>query len=217
MKEEGNNPKQLHPLLLLALAAGGDSPDSVIGFQEKHGQGEVTRSDTLPMRTVAYGAGALERSREILTSWGVVLGEPVSGDEIFQYAKLPAGWERRPTSHDMWSEIVDEKGRKRIAVFYKAAFYDRSCFYRLETRIQMQTMWTTKAGELQTVTIRLGQDGPILHSAAGGPQPDFNDVAAMRAWYDENDKVCAKVREWADLNYPGREDPAKYWELEDPK
>ena len=38
---------------------------------------------------------------------------------------MPQGWTRRATDHDMHSEILDEAGKIRISVFYKAAFYDR--------------------------------------------------------------------------------------------
>lgn len=33
----------------------------------------------------------------------------------------------------MWSYLVDELGRRRGAIFYKAAFYDRDAFMRLES------------------------------------------------------------------------------------
>jgi predicted secreted protein len=30
----------------------------------------------------------------------------------------------------MWSYIVDDEGTQRVAIFYKAAFYDRDAFMR---------------------------------------------------------------------------------------
>jgi len=33
----------------------------------------------------------------------------------------------------MWSYLLDEHGRRRVAIFYKAAFYDRSAFMRLNS------------------------------------------------------------------------------------
>ena len=45
---------------------------------------------------------------------------------MFTEATLPTGWKREPSEHPMWSYIVDERGIRRVSVFYKAAFYDRS-------------------------------------------------------------------------------------------
>ena len=33
----------------------------------------------------------------------------------------------------MWSYLTDQHGRQRVAIFYKAAFYDRRAFMRLES------------------------------------------------------------------------------------
>jgi hypothetical protein len=45
---------------------------------------------------------------------------------------LPPGWKVVPTDHSMWSDLVDAKGEKRASIFYKAAFYDRDAFIRIE-------------------------------------------------------------------------------------
>jgi hypothetical protein len=65
-------------------------------------------------------------TREVLEAAGVVFGSTVEGDPMFRYATLPPGWEKRRTDHSMWTELRDERGRKRASIFYKAAFYDRS-------------------------------------------------------------------------------------------
>lgn len=57
---------------------------------------------------------------------GFVLGDVVEGDDLFRHAELPVGWSRKGTGHSMWTDVVDERGITRVAVFYKAAFYDRS-------------------------------------------------------------------------------------------
>jgi hypothetical protein len=48
----------------------------------------------------------------------------------------PAPWVRGKkvySDHDMWSYIEDERGIKRVAIFYKAAFYDRSAYMHLQS------------------------------------------------------------------------------------
>jgi hypothetical protein len=64
---------------------------------------------------------------------GFTFGEPHPGDPMFRPATLPKGWSRAATDHSMHSNIVDELGRERVGVFYKAAFYDRRADMRLIT------------------------------------------------------------------------------------
>lgn len=62
---------------------------------------------------------------------GIVLGAAV--DETFRNAVLPPGWAKLPApDHSMWSYLVDEVGRRRVAVFFKAAPYDYRAFMRIE-------------------------------------------------------------------------------------
>jgi len=95
---------------------GGD-PDAIVQ-QEADGQKEMLRATTLP--------SSMGAPRETYEELGFEFGEIVRDDPMFIEAKLPEGWEKRPTDHSMWSEIVDTRGIRRVAVFYKAAFYDRA-------------------------------------------------------------------------------------------
>jgi hypothetical protein len=106
---------------LVAATPGG------IERQEREGQATMTRQfDRLP-REHSRGLPA-----DILERLGFVVGAPI--DELFVQVEPPAGRTLRPTDHSMWSEIFDEKGRKRGGVFYKAAFYDRRAHLRLDPR-----------------------------------------------------------------------------------
>ena len=46
-------------------------------------------------------------------------------------ATLPPGWSRQGSDHAMWAHLLDEHGRQRVGIFYKAAFYDRSAHMHL--------------------------------------------------------------------------------------
>lgn len=61
---------------------------------------------------------------------GIILGNPT--DEIFRRAVLPPGWTRKAGEHSMWSYVVDEDGKERVAIFFKAAPYDYRAFMRIE-------------------------------------------------------------------------------------
>lgn len=109
-------PRKEDGLDLLARAmATGSSSDAILG-QEAAGQQSFVKSTTLPAEI---------RGKEILEAAGVKFLGPVEGDDLFQYVELPEGWKKEPTDHSMWSKLVDEQGRERASIFYKAAFYDR--------------------------------------------------------------------------------------------
>lgn len=86
-----------------------------IEAQEKAGQQELVASTNMPKE--------LQPNQEAFEALGFVFGEPI--DEIFVSATLPKGWTRAATDHSMHSDILDETGKARVHVFYKAAFYDR--------------------------------------------------------------------------------------------
>lgn len=101
----------------------GGNPDAIVA-QEAAGQRQVVNSDRMPT----------DRSGDP-AEWaalGFTFGAPDPADSLFCPATLPAGWKRQGSDHDMWSYIVDDRGVQRVAVFYKAAFYDRCAFARIE-------------------------------------------------------------------------------------
>lgn len=97
-----------------------------IEASEARGQRELVRSSVVP--------ADMRGQRELFEALGFRFGELVDGDPIFVHAELPPGWSKAPTDHSMWSSIVDDRGRVRVNVFYKAAFYDRSASMSLERR-----------------------------------------------------------------------------------
>lgn len=102
--------------LAMAMVLG---PTDAILHQEAQGQAELLRSEVLPTEiSCREGIAGFE-------ALGFTFGDVVDGDPLFRNATLPDGWSRAGSHHSMWSYIVDERGVSRVAVFYKAAFYDR--------------------------------------------------------------------------------------------
>ena len=94
-----------------------------IEAQEKRGQAELVNSEALPFK------GSQTDCPKLIEA-GVKFGPKLADDPLFCEAVLPKGWKKRATDHDMWSELVDDKGVVRASIFYKAAFYDRKAFIR---------------------------------------------------------------------------------------
>ena len=108
-----------HPAIVL-----GEGYSDQIVAMEAEGQQQLLNSDRLPSEITG--------DRKHFEALGFMFGDPDPADPLFMPATLPAGWAREGSDHDMWSYIVDETGTKRVAIFYKAAYYDRRAFMRLE-------------------------------------------------------------------------------------
>lgn len=118
------DPAEQMALLAEALVTG--SPESFITGQERAGQHQLVNSDRLP-------AQILHSEQADYEALGFTFGEPDERDPMFRPATLPPGWKREGSDRAMWSYIVDELGRKRVSIFYKAAFYDRSAHMSLNS------------------------------------------------------------------------------------
>lgn len=140
--------KSGNPAALSAFASGDienalvASTPGGIEAQEAQGQRNLTRNFTqLPKDYL----GADEFPTDLLKRLGFTIQAPV--DEIFIAVTVPDGWQLRPTEHSMHNDIVDDKGRIRGGVFYKAAFYDRRANFNLNSRFFIDTEYQDRDGD----------------------------------------------------------------------
>lgn len=181
----------------------------MIEGQEKRGQYALVNSEVLPKDHNG-------ESRDVFEGMGIVFGE--EADDIFVYVTLPQDWKKEPTDHSMWSKVIDSKGRTRINVFYKAAFYDRSahmnsvrrfsCGYQPEKGWQsenyQQGNWIGAVNDMGTVVY---QTEPI------GPEPGHGATRdEYIAWSDARESLTKKCIGWLDENYPDWNNPLAYWD-----
>jgi hypothetical protein len=99
---------------------GGSNLSRYIEDQESAGQSQLVNSEMLPRKGSDHYAEA-----------GIAVTDDSTDDDLFVKVTLPSGWARRATDHSMWSEVVDELGRRRVAVFYKASSHDRKASARV--------------------------------------------------------------------------------------
>lgn len=103
---------------------------AAIEAQEAQGQKELVASSQLPAKVNhPYGTTAAEQYAAL----GIRIIGQSKGDNMFLDVELPSGWTIEPTSHPMWSHLVDNNGKKVASIFYKAAFYDREAFINIES------------------------------------------------------------------------------------
>ena len=84
----------------------------------------------------------------------------------------------------MWSDLVDDKGRKRTSIFYKAAFYDRSAHIGVNRRYGISIDYNRLDAEKVAVAMVTDGDAVIFTTDPVGFEED-------KARYDAQDKARA--------------------------
>ena len=178
------------PLMVLAEHAFTPNP---IERSEARGQQELCNSEVLPIKEL-HG-----KVRGVLEKAGVVFGDIVKDDEIFQNVELPRGWKKVATDHSMWSKLIDDKGRERASIFYKAAFYDRSAHISLSTR------YTVSSYENDEYAVVKDGEKVIFKS-----QPF--ELVNGKPTYESRDERDKEAENWLNKNYPDWQNPSKYFD-----
>jgi hypothetical protein len=192
----------------LAAAMSGDMENFIaastaggIEAQEKRGQMEQAQKQTLPLDL---------RGREHFEALGFVFGSPV--EEIFQETTFPEGWKKVPTDHSMWSDLVDDKGRKRGGIFYKAAFYDRSAHASLSPRFHVSKDYESK--EPTDTVMVVDACGIVDRKIEGLPKPDWSgDREKAREASGKSEAASDELTAWLDAEYPEWRSPVAYWDI----
>lgn len=207
--------RQEDPMLLLFDAMSRGSSSGVIEASEKRGQDALvsgaSRGDCQLPTDMRDGA------RASLEAAGVKFLGQADGDPMFQCCTLPAGWKIRATTHQMHSDLRDDKGRKRASIFYKAAFYDRSAHLSMDRRYRIrsyynddhETIAVSRVEDQETVLFE-SERLPILTDA------DRHGVMDRETWEYTTpskrsiaDKQC---RDWLAANFPNWDDVNAYWD-----
>jgi hypothetical protein len=197
--------------------------DVAIERQESRGQQDLCNSQHLSTEMRCSYGGPNSDAHEVLRSWGVKVGKPVAGDDMFTDCQLPEGWGINSTGHAMWNDLVDDQGRKRGSMFYKAAFYDRSTHLDLCARFSVEVLYSdSKDGNKRCRVL----DGSAIAFESNPHQyPDvYDDKDAFydleqdkrRQVIDEMDRAEAEAKEecyqWLAKDYPDWKDETKYWD-----
>jgi hypothetical protein len=186
-------------LLMRALLTGDGS--SAIEWQEKSGQQSFVGSDTLP-------TDMQDNAQLVLEAAGVKFLGIVENDPMFQYVELPTGWKKEGTSHSMHSNLLDEKGRKRAGIFYKAAVYDRSAHLHVDRRFSHTNYHEDIPNGVRSTV--LDGDKVIWQSEimTWAEDTDWSIKGEIR------ESVGAQAGVWLDTHYPNWRDASAYWNEE---
>ena len=151
-----------------------------------------------------YLAKRMSPDKEIWELLGFKFTE-IPDDDVLYKAELPKGWKIVETDHHMYKDIVDEKGRKRGNMFYKAAIYDRSAHMSLEPRYGVKVDFDGKGTE----TIYFGNERERLYTAGTITNPANKDEWAKYNLDRKN--LLDKATLYGEDNYPGYDNVLSYW------
>lgn len=187
----------ISPAAVAALAKG-DLDNFVVAAtpggieaQEAAGQAMLCASEQLPKEV----RGA---TREQLEALGFKFGDDV--DELFVTCTLPPGWKKQATGHSMHSDLLDDKGRRRAGIFYKAAFYDRRADMRMEPRYYISVHEDGSDADHYRTVIKDGNR--IICELA---------ESDARKW-GAREELVKHGTAWLEERFPNFRDPLAYWD-----
>lgn len=207
--------KTSNPAALAAFASGRiedaltASMSDGIKASEALGQQELVQSQQLPKD------GLLKHQKQ-LEAAGFVFGNEI--DDVFIAVKLPAGWKKQATDHSMWSDLLDDKGRRRAGIFYKAAFYDRSGGMSWNRRFSVEARLE---GDRSIYGLReVGQAycyAVVLDAGTEVYRTELSASPLSGNVYDEaNEKLqkplVEEARKWLEERYPNWQDDFAHWD-----
>lgn len=170
-----------------------------IEAQELQGQWELIESQQLPKECNSpSGINAIEQ----YSNMGIKVLTASKDDDLFLDVNLPNGWKKKATDHSMWSDLIDNKGRIRAAIFYKAAFYDRKSFINFCTRYNCGNKYYDEKIEGMNVVTAIVKDnatGEILFESE------------KHTWCN-SEQYVAQAKGFLKENYPYFDDINAYWD-----
>lgn len=184
-----NTTKEMHDNPMLALLT--MSPPGGIERMEAQGQRELVQGESLPTEIDSEGKVALEAA-------GVVFGAPYPDDNLFCPVTLPKGWKKQATDHNMHSNLLDDKGRIRASIFYKAASYDRRADMYARSRYSIEPYAPGTTKESSRCVVKDG--GAVIH--------DLGEASD----YKQRDVLQKEAAEWLNERFPKWKDTAAYWD-----
>jgi hypothetical protein len=199
----------------LAAAARGDFHNAMIAAtpggieaQEAAEQQKAVAAQRMPKEGTSPDQKRLRVGncfdREVWESLGFTFGDDY--DDIFVNAAFPAGWKLKPTDHSMWNDLLDAKGRKRAAMFYKGAFYDRSAHIHLARRFNVNGYHGCEDRKATSHAVVVEDCGTVIESFGLVPSEYSDGNYAARKALEE------KAKAWLTERYPEWENPLAYWD-----
>lgn len=155
----------------ITAKASGMSQDEAADATDRAARARIINAKTMQLPI----GGMTEEYKTVLEAEGFVFTGNIKG--MFEEVQAPEGWKLEPTDHPMWSDLLDAKGCKRGAMFYKAAPWDT------KSHIQLNRRFTARFNHNDA-------DSPHERDTPSGtPSPLATTTSRTASWAS----VCGKV------------------------
>jgi len=173
-----------------------------IDAQESHGQASFIHSDTLPN-------DICDENKAKLESIGFIFHGVVPNDDIFQYVTMPKGWKKVRSDEFRFTDLLDDKGRRRGFIFYDSRPIGRNAYSSFIRRISLVVNDENQDENYIEFLVK-DYDDSIIHAfepikLTGDPRKDYDTR------YDNRPAVCLQ---WLDENFPDYKNFSSYWDKE---
>lgn len=181
---------------------------------------DSNRVASLPARAFSLGRREPERApagsvftergevdhQAVLEKAGVVFGDVQPHNKLFRDVVLPEGWKIERTGHYMYSNLLDERGRKRAQIMYTAQ--DREAWYVTNLRFMADAI----RDDYGSASSHRDPYVPVVEDSDGkqlwrGPETKASSDPLVDSGMDARKIAVEKLTELA----PRWRDPTAYW------
>lgn len=218
----------------LLYAKEGDDPTKAFDNAVKRDQAKAIRNGSLPKKANENGVprdilfkgindsmeydqrseivyeNACAYAKDVYESMGISIVGDYS--DLLYSVHLPDGWEIK--SIDMyWSDVLDDKGRKRISFFYKGGLYDRDAFSNFYHRYNYQIVpfdnYETDAGYQE----RKFKPWTLIITDGGKKIKELKTITPSTddEYFSLDDTLGDAARQYLDKKYPDWKNIQSYW------
>lgn len=201
---EARNQKDATNRCLIPVRTNGGIPDE---FRFKG----ITDDMEYEQRHLIVTKNNLEYTKQQYEKMGIVILEEY--DSLLYRVQLPEGWKLVPTGHHLWNDIFDDKGRKRISYFYKAAFWDRDAFSNFVCRYGFTIQPFDEYNSDATYEERMFKPWRLYVTDNGEKIKLLKEVtvSTKSEYYKLEDELKNIGIQYMNENYPEWKDINAYW------
>ena len=125
-------------------------------------------------------------------------------DDLLVNVQLPPGWQVKQTNHYIWSDLFDEKGRRRASIVHKGVLWDPYANMMVLNRFSIRG--DTQLRVLDSEVVELYHTDTITRPSRDSSCEEWKLFSrqSTRLWED--------ARRWLDSQYPDWRNPSAYWD-----
>lgn len=219
----------------LLYAKEGEDPTKALDNAVKREQAKAIRNGCLPKKANENGVprdllfkgiddsmvyeqrskivyeNACTYAKDIYESMGISIVGDYS--DLLYSVHLPDGWEIK--SNGMyWSDVIDDKGRKRMSFFYKGGLYDRDAFVNFNRRYNYEISpfdkYETDAGYQE----RKFKPWSLVITDGGNHIKKLDEITPTtdKEYFALDDNLRKQALDYLDKEYPDWRDIKAYWD-----